>query len=232
MPLNSDVEAIIRSEFKTISKNRYKVLDNIELDNIDLNPYLLKVLALETPKEIADFIISQRVERSLVTSYGSRIQKIAKQLSERGTGVEGADICKERDGRRYYIQVKAGPNTVNKDISNQISTLLQSAVRRNSGSVALVGMTYGKRERVSSILQRYSQVNWIIGREFWEFISENPNCAHEIFLIASETTQEVPDGGLPYRERYREKVRLLAEQIREKYGEDDDMWNRLFEDNM
>src|SRR3990172_7282482 len=217
--MDERIEGIIRKQFGAISEQKYKAIDSIQIEEMDFNPFLLKILGFETPEEIAEFMIAQRFERSPVTSYGARIQSIAKEITERGTGVEGADICKERDGHRYYIQMKAGPNTVNKDISSEINKLLKSAIRRNSGSVALLGMTYGKRERVSSVIRKYSDVDWIIGREFWEFISEDAECAKEIFDIAIELTDKVPDGGLPFRERYRAKVEALAEQIRSKYGE-------------
>lgn len=110
------------------------------------------------------FSASQRYEYLRFSRIiGSRIQKITKSLSERWTSVEGADICKELGGLRHYIQIKAGPNTVNKDISSEINRLLRSAIRSNHGSVALLGMTYGERGRVSSIIRRYSDVDWLIG---------------------------------------------------------------------
>lgn len=232
MPLNPEVEEIVRRELSAIAKKKFEIIDSINIEEIDFNPFLLRVLGFETPEEIAEFMVSQRVERSLVTSYGIRIQTIATAIAGRGTGVEGADICKEHEGRRYYIQMKAGPKTPNKDITSMINRLLRGATRRNRGAVALLGMTYGKRERVSSIIQRYSQVDWLIGQEFWAFISEDPNCAQEIFSIATELTEAVSGDGLPYRERYRAKVTNLASQIRQRYGEGSEMWEGLFEDNM
>ena len=231
MPINEEQRNTIKKQFDALAKKKFDVLDKLKLDQIDLNPYLLRVLGFETPEEIAEFIVSQRLERSLVTSFGTRIQNIAKALSERGTGVEGADICKERDGIRHYIQIKSGSKTANKDISSEISRLLTSATRRNSGSIALLGMTYGKRERVSNIIQQYSQVNWKIGREFWSFIAEDDNCAQELFEMAGETNYS-PDDGISFKDKYREKVQELATQIREKYGDGEDMWERIFEDNM
>jgi hypothetical protein len=230
--MDEKIERIIRQEFTALAKKKYEAVDAIDVEEIDFNPFLLRVLGFETAEEIAEFIVAERLERSLVTSYGTRIQKIAKEISGRGTGVEGADICKELEGRRHYIQLKAGPNTVNKDISSEINKLLSGALRRNHGSVALLGMTYGKRRRVSSIIQRYSNVNWLIGREFWGFISEDKDCAQKIFDIAGELNAVVPDGGLPFRERYENKIDALAEQIRNKYGEGHAMWQKLFDDNM
>jgi len=224
----------IRREFTEIAKKRFKALASISVDNLNFNPFLLRALNLDTPRKIAEFMINQRIERSVVTSYGSRIQKVAKLLSERGTGVEGADIRKEKQGRTYYIQIKSGPNTPNKDITESTNRLLQSATRRNKGSVALLGMTYGNPERVSGIIKGYSAVDWLVGREFWEFISDDPHCAEEIFKIIAEVAEEfVPDKGAPYPVRYQEKIEELTQAIKARYGDGgEDMWERLFRDNM
>ncbi len=225
------IDFLIKKEFRDIAEKKFEIIEQINIDDLDFNPFLLRLLRLESPQDIAEFMVAERLERGLVTSFGQRIQTIIKMFAS-GTGVEGADICKERDGRRHYIQIKAGPNTINKDITNEINKLLSSAIRRNGGSIPLLGMTYGKRERVNSIIQRYSQVNWLIGAEFWEFISEDPECAHRIFEIAGEASSEVPEGEKPFHERYRDKITELANQIRKKYGEGPGIWERLFSDNM
>lgn len=173
----------IKKQLQGIAKRKFDTINAIDINNIDFNPLLLRLLGFTSAKEIAEFIIAERIERSVVTSYGQRIQTIAKIITERGTGVEGADICKEKDNRRYYIQLKAGPNTPDKDMMKSINTLLQSATRRNRGSVALLGMTYGKTERVSSIIQKYSQIDWLIGKKFWAFISDQPDFARQLFDI-------------------------------------------------
>jgi ribosomal protein S13 len=226
---------LIRRELRAIAEKRYELLESIKFEELSFNPFLLRLLGLEAPEDVALFAVSERIERSLVTSYGAHIQRIAQIVAGRGTGVEGADICKEKRGRRYYIQVKAGPNTVNKDISSQISTLLQSATKRNSGSVALLGMTYGHKEKVSSILQRYSQIGWLVGREFWEFISDDCDCASKLFELAAEVAREVQkeqkEGGKGLFS-VTEKVEEVARKIKEKYGEGEQMWEKLFEDNM
>ena len=225
----------IRRELVAIASRKYKTLKEIDTTNLDYNPYLLRLLNLNTPEEIATFMVNQRVERSVVTSYGFRIQNIARALSERGTGVEGADICKEVGGKRYYIQIKAGPNTPNKDITSTINTLLKSAMRRNQGSVALLGMTYGTREQVSGIIQSYSHIDWIIGREFWGFISGDKNAYSEIFRMVKDISDHYrpnPDD-LQFQELLRVKIDSIACQIRLKYGDGgDEMWSKLLEDNM
>ena len=224
----------VKKQLQGIAQARFNALDKLSIETLDFNPFLLRLLGFETPREIAEFMVTQRTERGAVTSYGQRIQTIAKLITTRGTGVEGADICKEKNGRRYYIQMKAGPNTPDKDILQQINTLLQGAIRRNHGSVALLGMTYGKRDRVSSIIQKYSQINWLIGKEFWEFISDDPHFARTLFEIVQDISDNyIPDGGLPFHQRYAQKVDELTRQIQQKYGDGGpEMWEKIFQDNL
>ena len=191
----------------------------------------MRILNLDSPEKIAEFMINERLERSVVTSFGSRIQKIAKLIGGKGTGVEGGDIFIERTGKRYYIQMKAGPNTPNKDLVRMINQLLLSATRRNAGSIALLGMTYGKREKVSNIIRGYSQVDWKIGREFWEFIGYR-GIAQEIYEIIGEVNKEFKEEGKTFSQLYDEKLDELQEAIRKKYGEEEKLWERLFKDNM
>jgi hypothetical protein len=233
--MNDEKKNEIRKHLRCLALKRIEALQEVDSTKIHLNPYLLRLLSLNSVQEIAEFVVSQRLERSVVTSYGSRIQSIAKILAdEGGTGVEGADICKVKNGRRHYFQIKAGPNTPNKDITKMINTLMAGATRRNHGSVALLGMTYGNRESVSSIIQRYSQIDWLIGKEFWAFIGDSPSSAHQIFDLVTEvvTSIRAPEEE-SYSSLYRKKVDEVASQLRKKYGDSgNEMWEKLFEDSM
>jgi hypothetical protein len=230
--VDDSTKEIVIQQLRAITNQKFNAIRKLSISDIDFNPFLLMSLGLNTPREIAEFVVRQRLERSLVTSFGQRIQNVAMAITERGTGVEGADICKEKNGIRYYIQMKTGPKTVNKDIMEQISTLLVSAARRNRGSVPLLGMTYGNSEMVSSIVRKYSQVDWIIGREFWSFISEDEGSAKEIFNLIRELDTEGDDTDIAFSEYLDQKISELSEQIIDKYGDGEDMWEQLFEDNM
>jgi hypothetical protein len=229
---NKQREAM-KQQFEEIAEAPYRALKSISLKELDLNPFLMRALALDTPEAIARFMIGQRMERSLVTSFGARIQSVAKALTE-GTGTEGADIMFLRGGKRYYVQMKAGPNNINKDIMTQINEKLSSATRRDPGSIGLLGLAYGKRERVNTIIQRYSNIDWKVGNEFWEFISGDPKCGAEVFEVAAEAAKTVSakHGGKNYHQFLEEKIHELAGEIREEYGEGPAMWKALFEGTM
>lgn len=233
--MTEDDLEFVRKEFEELAKIKYQTLEEIKFEDLDFNPFILKLMNLQTADEIAEFMISQRVERSLFTTYGHRIQKIAKRISKTPKQAASSEVVKEKGGRPSYIHLKAGPNTVNKGISEEVNEFLAKTRARDPEASIYLGMTYGKRSRVSSIIQRYAHVNWLMGREFWEFISDDPECAWEIFQIACEVAENYRPTGvaLSYRQLKLPKMKEIAEAIQARYGRDEgDMWKNLFEDNV
>ncbi|HXW68812.1 MAG TPA: hypothetical protein VEJ88_04325, partial [Dissulfurispiraceae bacterium] len=87
-------------------------------------------------------------------------------------------------------------------------------------------MTYSNRKRVSGIIRGYSQIDWKIGREFWEFIGTH-GVAEKIYDLIADVNNEIDDTQL-----YEKKLLALETAIKERYGEGEAMWEKLFEDNM
>lgn len=175
---------------------------------------------------------------SVLPALALGIQKIATVFSET-TGVSGADISIVKNNEagfpvRWYIQLKSEPKTVNKDICLQISTELQSAVRRAPGSAGLLGITYGKSDCVSSVTQNYLSFDFKIGREFWEFISDDPDCYKKLWNLTISIAESFEDkSGLTLRELIEVKREELTKQFISKYGESgESMWNRFLQENM
>lgn len=240
MPIAEDKRKEIQNVFRTFLQNQARLIQRLRIEDLHINPFLIRILSkemgLKDASSIVRWLVSQRLERSVVTSFGLALQEAARVFSE-GTGVEGADILKTKDGRHHYIQVKSGPNTIPKDLGVRISQLLRSAQRRNRGSVALFGMCYGSKKQVSSIVRKYvgeeGKIDWLAGREFWEFISDTPGCIEEIFEIASQVGEDFqgPDGRT-LSQILEAKVADLCTEFRKMYGESgEEMWKRLLDQN-
>ncbi len=236
MPLTPEQRTVIRSIFEDFLRQRIARVQELSITDLNINPFLIRLLAaqmgFQDTRSLVTWLVQQRLERGTVTAFGQAIQKVAQVFSE-GTGVEGADIMKTKAGRHHYIQVKSGPNTIPKDMAARISQLLRSAQRRNRGSVALLGMTYGNPEQVSSIVRKYMEVDWLIGRKFWEFISDDPECMAEIYAIAGEVgdTFETEEG-YTLAEVIEKKLDELTQEFEEEYGKElSDVWTHLLEKN-
>ncbi|MBT9143282.1 MAG: hypothetical protein DDT29_01681 [Dehalococcoidia bacterium] len=240
MSLDVEKREQIEQIFRKFLLNRIKTVRRLKMSDLDINPFLIRILShelgLDNSEAIVRWLISQRLERGTVTSFGIALQDAAKIFSE-GTGVEGADILKTKKGRHHHIQVKSGPNTIPKDLGVRIAQLLRSAQRRNRGSLALYGMCYGSKARVSSIVRKYVQeeggVDWISGKEFWEFISDDPQCLDEIYGIAAEVGRTFKDPkGQSLSEVIKAKIQELTKEFEKIYGKSgSDMWENLLEDN-
>ncbi|MBW1921480.1 MAG: hypothetical protein JRI81_14830 [Deltaproteobacteria bacterium] len=233
MPLYIEKRRQIEQIFKKFLLNRVKTVRRLKMADLDINPFLIRILShelrLDNSKAIVKWLVSQRLERGAVTSFGIALQDAAKVFSE-GTGVEGADILKTKRGKHHHIQVKSGPNTIPKDLGVRIAQLLRSAQRRNRGSVALYGMCYGSKRRVSSIVRKYVQeeggVDWISGKEFWKFISDAPQCVEEIYEIAADIGRTFKDPkGQSLSDVIEAKIRELTEEFEKTYGKGgSEMW--------
>lgn len=240
MALDEAKKKQIEHVLEKFLRQRARTIRHLKVQDLHVNPFLIRILAeelgLSDAHSIVRWLVNQRLERGTVTSFGLVLQEVAKVFSE-GTGVEGADIQKTKQGSRYYIQVKSGPNTIPKDMGVRISQLLRSAQQRNRGSVALFGMCYGNPKQVSSIVQKYvgkeGRIDWLAGREFWEFISDDPDCIDEIYELAAEVGRDFRDKqGMTLSQVIETKVRELETEFAQMYGgQGDAMWRKLLEHN-
>lgn len=240
MPIDVKKRKQIEQIFRKFLINRVNTVRRLRMADLDINPFLIRILSyelgLDNSEAIVRWLVSQRLERGTVTSFGIALQDAAKVFSD-GSGVEGADILKTKAGKHHHIQVKSGPNTIPKDLGVRIAQLLRSAQRRNRGSLALYGMCYGSREQVSSVVRKYVQeeggVDWISGEEFWKFISDDPQCIDKIYKIAANVGKTFRDPrGQSLSEIIEAKIQELTIQFEGLYGRSGQtMWENLLRCN-
>lgn len=155
-----------------------------KLKEFNLNPFLDKYKASfltgnADPKSIAKALIYPRVlGTSINTTFGNKLQKFCSEVLEGfASTTSGIDIefIDKLDGRRKYCQIKAGPNTINKDDVETIKghfAGVKNLARTNNLSVGLndliVGVFYGTPKELSG---HYKKINQeypvIVGAEFW-----------------------------------------------------------------
>lgn len=240
MPLSDDQRDRIREIFARFLDQRVLGLERLSLDHLKFNVVALRTIAtmleFDTPEVLLRYRLAQHLERSLVTAMGTALQTVAKVIAGQGSGVAGADIEKLRDGRRYFIQIKSGPDTANKDIAQNIATLLNSARARDPEAICLLGVCYGRPDQISGIAHREMQargVGLLIGREFWEFIGDDADTMTEVLELAGEAATELEAGDEVYSQRVERKLAELIAEFKRRYGDDlnDDAWARFLSDN-
>lgn len=233
MALTDDQRDRIREIFARFLERRVRSLEQLTLDHLKFNVVALRVTAtmleLDSPQTLLRYRLAQHLERSLVTALGTAFQAIARVIAGQGSGVAGADIEKVHAGRRYFIQVKSGPDTANKDIAQNIATLLNSARVRDPEAICLLGVCYGRPEQISGIARRELEVRGVglrVGREFWEFIGDDPGIMGEVLELAGEAAERVEAGDERYGERVERRLADLTAEFEHRYGRElsEDAW--------
>lgn len=155
-----------------------------KLKAFNLNPFLDKYRASfltgnDDAKSIAKALVYARaLGPSINTTFGSKLQKFCSDVLEGfGSTTSGIDIefIDKLDGRRKYCQIKAGPNTINKDDVETIKGhfyAVKNLARTNNMDVGfndlIVGVFYGTHKELSSHYKRiHQEYPVIIGAEFW-----------------------------------------------------------------
>jgi hypothetical protein len=197
------------------------------LKSYNVHPFLLKYLANflegnDSPESIAKALIYPRLlGTSITTIFGNKAQKMMGTLFQGfGSVVSGIDIeyIDPEDGRRKYCQVKAGPNTINKDDIKTISDHFQAVknlARTNHLDVRfddlVVGIIYGGEKNLSNHYKKISaQYPVYVGANFWYRLTGRASFYNELIDAIGEIAVEV-DG----REKLQEAITLLAKNIQE-----------------
>jgi hypothetical protein len=171
----------------SIAINHVKNAKKLEsIKEFNVNPFLAIYLANfltgnSNPNSIAKALVYPRVlGTSITTSFGTHMQKFTSEvLSAYSSTTSGIDIefIDQVDGRKKYCQLKSGPNTINKDDVESISSHFKSVInlaRTNGLSLSfddmIVGVIYGENKELSSHYKRITSQYYYpvyIGKEFW-----------------------------------------------------------------
>lgn len=209
-----------------IAKSHMKNTERLtSLNQFNVNPFLNKYLANfltgnDDSKSIAKALVYPRVlGTSINTTFGNQMQSfISEVLGGEGSLSAGIDIefIDKTDGHKKYCQIKAGPNTINKDdivtIESHFESLINLARTNNKRVVTsdfVVGTLYGSEETLNSF---YLQINRkypvYSGNEFWTRLTGDPHFFDELTDAIGEIAIEF-DG----REVIQNIIDSLAEEI-------------------
>lgn len=156
----------------------------VKVKEFNLNPFLDKYKANflegnDDPRSIAKALVYPRVlGTSINTTFGNELQKFCITVLEGfASTTSGIDIefVDKVDGIRKYCQIKAGPNTINKDDVVTIKDHfkgIKNLARTNSLRVTdtdlIVGVLYGESDELSNHYKKIDETHpVIVGQEFW-----------------------------------------------------------------
>lgn len=215
-------------ENQIVPSHKVNTLKLKKLKEFNLNPFLDKYKASfltgsDDYESIARALIYPRVlGTSINTIFGDRLQKFCSEVLEGfASTTSGIDIefIDKRDNRRKYCQIKAGPNTINKDDIETIKGHFQGVrnlARTNKLNVGfddlVVGVFYGTPDDLSN---HYKTINKeypvIVGEEFWYRLTGEVGFYQKLTDAIGSVASEV-DGS----EMIEEVIKSLALEIEEK----------------
>ena len=183
------------------------------LSAFDVNPFLLRYLSKfafgnTEPESLAKTLLYPRLlGTSISTSFGTNIQYFCKDvLSTYASTTSGIDIefIDALDGRRKYCQLKAGPNTVNKD---DVETTrghcrgVRNLARTNGLPLQMddcvVGVIYGASAALNGFYQMLDQEYPVYaGAVFWEHLTGDPSFYEDLICAFEEVADETDGSAL------------------------------------
>ncbi len=222
-----------------------------DISKTNFNPFLLLITSpvynTYSPFEAAerlqlgkafhgdDTAFGRMAEERYLRAFGA---KIPAEKASKKAAWEPIDVEVAIEGRRYLLSIKSGPWTMNQSHANAMIEKLP-AVHAESGARIVLGVTYGKYENlnnkpklVETGLGNPEWFDFLVGKDFWEFVSGVKNVHTEIFK-AIRTAQK------NFAEKHKEETfheRLVANRLkiasslRKQFDieEDEDFWSTLF----
>ena len=232
------VTEYIETGLAKLHEKRLKKLKSLKLELIleRKNPYLFKTKHLTTATEFVNAVLDAFLSSQEETDFGGFLERLAVFIcgniyGGRKAGIKGLDLEFERDGTRYIVSIKSGPNWGN---SGQIDHLVQkfkTAIRtlrtnaERTEIIAVNGCMYGRElpEERDGYLK-------LCGQRFWELISGDENLYLELIeplgIRAKERKEEFQEELSKLKNRFAKK---FLDEFCKPAGEID--WERLVKYN-
>jgi hypothetical protein len=182
------VRAYIRENVDEFHNNRLNKIQSLKLANVlkRKNPYLFKAKNVSTALEFVSSILDAYLSSSEEEAMGHFLEELAIYVAEKTYGGQkstatGIDLDFTREGVRYLVAIKSGPNWGNSQQyaalrANFTTALVVVRQRRREQQVQpVLGICYGNFKTTDAGL--YLKVG---GQSFWELVSGSPNLYLEI----------------------------------------------------
>lgn len=182
-----DVTQYVEENIGDFHNRRLEKVTNLKLKEVLLakNPYLFKAKNVTDATEIIKDILNASISSSEESIFGNWLERIAIFINDsvfqgRKAGIPGIDLDFDREGKRYIVAIKSGPNWGNggqiKNLINDFNTA-RKRFSTSGGIVNLIcvnGCCYGiTREKFE--YKANGNYYKVCGQRFWELISADTN---------------------------------------------------------
>lgn len=205
-------------------------INSISLEKLNANPMLCSALKLSNLQDLLKFYVYSLATRSIVTSMGYLIQNLLLysnsevydgKYDSAGDHVKWDLIIDRLDGVKHYIEVKSGPNDLDKGQVKSYAKEIQLV--EEAGHKGYIGIAYGKKssDAISINLFKTYLDEWetktLIGKELWSFVSLDDSY-HEILVLRMAETAQIILANQSIITLIDNKINDLTLEFTEKYN--------------
>jgi hypothetical protein len=237
-PLGIDkVIKYVEQNIGSFHVKRLQNLDELKLHKIlkRKNPYLFKAKNILTAQDLVKVILDAHLSSQEETIFGDFLEGLAificgRVYDGKKSAAEGIDLEFSKDGIKYIVAIKSGPNWGN---SNQILRMKDNflkaikILKTNNPKIHVIavnGCCYGKDRKPEK-----GNYQKLCGQRFWEFISGNENLYTEIIEPLGHKAKEKNE---QFLESYPQVVnKFTLEFMNEFCVEGKIKWEKLVEFN-
>jgi len=240
-----ETKALLERRFQTLAEG----FD--DLQDTNFNPFLLLITApvynIFSPFEVAERLQLAKAFHGDDTAFGRYgEEKLLPQFgavpveekSKYKATWEPIDAAVMIEGERFLLTIKSGPWTMNQSHANAMIEKLPG-IHEQSGCPIILGIMYGRYEQlnnkpqlVDGSLGTPEWFDFLVGRDFWEFLSGVKDVHKYIYRAIRKAQKAFADEHKD--ETFHEKLvanRLkIAASIRKEFdvAEEEDFWETLF----
>ncbi len=229
-----DLSEYVEKNISLFHQKRILSLDTLSLSKIlrRKNPYLFKAKFVLTSEDIVKGLIDAHISSNEETIFGDWLEGLAIFINENiyggwKSGISGIDLEFDKEGRRYIVNIKSGPNWGNSSqISKMVSdfkTAIKTLRTSNSGLniIAVNGCCYGRDNNPDK--GNYFKY---CGQAFWEFISGDKNLYTEIIEpLGYKAKEKNNEFMISYSQKINQFTREFGNDFCDKNGAID--WEKL-----
>ncbi len=234
---NLDIQDVLLFVEENIGVFHQKKIDRLEQLKLHTilrkkNPYLFKAKNVATPQDIVQGLMDAFISSNEETIFGDWLEGLAIFVNQKVYGGQkssatGIDLEFDKDGIRYLVAIKSGPNWGNSSQVKKMQSDFKSAIKtlRTSNSklhaVAVNGCCYGKENNPNK-----GDYFKYCGQEFWEFISGNSDLYLDIIEPLGYKSKEKNEA---FQTAYNKLLTKFALEFGNEYTQKDGSidWEKL-----
>ncbi|MDY0329220.1 MAG: PmeII family type II restriction endonuclease [Thiomonas sp.] len=164
---------------------RLQSLDGLKLKTVlkRKNPYLFKAKHVESAPVLVEQLLDAHLSSQEETIFGDFLESLAIHVCSlvydgRKSTSEGIDLEFDRDGARYIVSIKSGPNWGNSSQIKKMRDHFKQARRIYGASrhmITVNGCCYGRDNKPDK-----GEYLKLCGQSFWELISGSPEMYQDL----------------------------------------------------